>query len=637
MYGNTPRGGPLPSEIGDLGGQQTFPKRSPDQKEGTSSTELRGDAQDIEYDSFLDVTDETHHKGPVRSRKETLKARNPKKTKPEKGSYPGLPSSNSAEGSSMGRAGRLKKKASKIFSTTGARSDSKRPDMPTTDSASTAAGLSRMQSRSTGTSGERRDSLTTTSSEFSIASAHEAAAGPSSHLSLSPPSRRSSHSSARSSARSFFKNRRSSSQREELPTLPSRQQAPSHLPLTTNVPLSQPIPVSSSVLAARNPGGNSLRDWEHGEDSGTFTDVPEVITTSATPGPPAQRGVGAQNPSATDGQPPGIGGRMTNWFANIIPGTAGTSGVSGNAVPGRGNMFTSNPGDTRASTRPESLMSANSGPIPTSSSAPGRASFSSVPGDLTSSSVNASTASPGRKMTSTTSFLQAARQKAAGMGRWVLDSEALPDGNEPIWILGVEHRYDAGDDKLLDLDASNSEEGSWGRQYASRNSTTTSSGSPKSKHPQTKRGGSPSPSSLSTNSSNYFSSRTGMAIGNLSLTSSPSKKGKGAGTPDGEGVLGSPGRGMRSLLSISKEKDKPSPTVSPWPDECKHACCTTRYTVLTDKPLAQSYEIFDRSSGALIVLSMLPYFRFRRRYSCPILKLIWKLNSHPSPTSHKRY
>lgn len=159
------------------------------------------------------------------------------------------------------------------------------------------------------------------------------------------------------------------------------------------------------------------------------------------------------------------------------------------------------------------------------------------------------------------------------MSRWVLDSEALPEGTEPIWILGVEHRYDIGEDKMGETDASNSEEGSWGRQYASRTINTTSTGSPKSKHLQTKRGGSPSPSSLATNSSGYFSGRTGMTLGNLNLTSSPSKKGKGAVTPEGEGALGSPGKGMRSLLSMSKDREKSSPTALSWPDGCEFRSC----------------------------------------------------------------
>jgi hypothetical protein len=558
MYGKAARkGGDLPSEFGDLGGQQVFPKRETSPKDRT----MRRDIPEDVGDSFFDVADDADK----RSRKDTLRAK-PKKTKSEKGTYPGLPPSEQPA-QSMSR--RLKKKASKLFSKP--RTESERPELPTTDSTSTAAGLSRMQSQSTGTSGERRDSLTTTSSEFSVTSANEPVAGPSSHLSISPPSRRSSHSSARSSARSFFsKSRRSSSQKDEPPAVPYRQQGPSHLPL------GQPIPVSSSLPATRNPRGNSLRDWEQGEDSGTFSDIPEVVTTSATPGPSALRSSETYSGYPTDAQQPGIGGRVSNWFANIIPGNAGTGGVSGTAVPGRGNMFTANPGEGRASTRPESLMSANSGPIPTSVSAPGRASFSSMPGDLTTASGNSLTASPGRKMTSTTSFLQAARQRAAGMGRWVLDSEALPEGTEPIWILGVEHRYELGPEDRLGEDASNSEEGSWGRQYA-KTSGSASTGSPKSKHLQTKRAGSPSPSSLSTNSSNYFSSKTGVNIGSLNLTSSPGKKGKGSGTSDGDGALGSPGRGMRSLLSMNREKDRQSPTAQSWPDECEVSLCNEKY------------------------------------------------------------
>jgi hypothetical protein len=66
-------------------------------------------------------------------------------------------------------------------------------------------------------------------------------------------------------------------------------------------------------------------------------------------------------------------------------------------------------------------------------------------------------------------------------------------------------------------------------------------------------------------------------IGSLNLTSSPGKKGKGSGTSDGDGALGSPGRGMRSLLSMNREKDRQSPTAQSWPDECELSLCNEKF------------------------------------------------------------
>lgn len=551
MYGRTPPGASLTSEFGELGIRATGSKRDLGDQDRTMIGYSREREPEAGYESFLDVGVER------RSRKETLKAK-PKKSRGEKEVLAGLPSS---ETPPRGPGGRLRKKASKIFRIDKPKAsvgEFERPDAVERDSAvsvPTQYDVSRSQSRSTSASLDERASLTTTSSEFSLPSDNRRPSGPSSQtsqLSLSPPSRRSSRSSARSL---FGKGRRRSSSKVEDASLPGptsyKRRDSSNSALGQAIPSSSTVPLSATIRQ---------RDAEDQSSLSQFTEIPEVITTSATPGPSSQKRTESYGLPSADMQQPGIGGRMSNWFANMIPtATAGTSTSPTPTAGPRAGLLGNNV-EGRASTRPDSIMTTRSGSIPSSTSAPARASFSSMPGDMIFSPGAPQTASPGRKMTSTTSFLQAARQKAAGMGRWVLDSEAIPEGSESIWILGVEHRYDdAAEDPSLEADVSNSEEGSWGRQYSS----TRATGSPKSKRMGIKRSGSPSPSSLSTTSSNYFSNK----IGSLNISGSPNKKGKSPGTVETENPNASPGRGIRSLFPLNK--DKSVSTTQVWPDSCE--------------------------------------------------------------------
>jgi len=562
MYGRTPPGANLTSEFGELGSRASGSQGDRDQTDRTMIASTREERESATgYDSFLDIGI-TRNKG--RARKETLKAKpaktGSKKFRGEKEVLAGLPGS---ETPTRGSGGRLRKKASKIFGIDRPKTsiaESERPDAVERDSTTsvpTQYEVSRSQSRSTNESLDERASLTTTSSEFSLPQDSRRPSGPSSQtsqLSISPPSRRSS----RSSARSLFGKgrRRSSSKVEDVPlTGPTSYKRRG----SSNSALGQSLPSSSTV-----PLNATIRQWEAEDQSSLsqFTEIPEVITTSATPGPSTQNRTELYGLPSADMQQPGIGGRMSNWFANIIPtAAAGTSTSPTPASGPRGGLSGDN-ADGRASARPDSIMTTRSGSIPSSTSAPARASFSSMPGDTIFSSGTPLTASPSRKMISTTSFLQAARQKAAGMGRWVLDSEAIPEGSESIWILGVEHRYDdAPEEPSLEADISNSEEGSWGRQYSGTRATS----SPKSKRMGIKRSGSPSPSSLSTASSNYFSNK----VGSLNISGSPSKKGRSPGAAETENAAASPGRGIRSLFPLNKDKEKSISTNQVWPDSCE--------------------------------------------------------------------
>jgi hypothetical protein len=586
MFGKTSVRASTTSEFGELGGRPVELKRDTSDRDRTLLSRSRDKEDDGEYDSFLDVGVE-RNKG--RSRKETLKAK-PVKTSNKKfrGDKEVLSELPSAETPPRGTAGRLRKKASKIFKIDKPKTtpiESERPDIVALESSSSIPqAVSRIPSRSTSASLVRQDSSTTTSDGFSITSGNGQPFGSSSQisqLSISPPSRRSS----RSSARSLFKSRRSSAskpdhQSQPVPSVYKRQGS-------SNLPLGQPLSVSSSLPLNTIPFNDVARNQEQGEESplGQFTEIPEVITTSATP---AQKKAGYDLPSAEQS---GISGRMSSWFANIIPNTAMTTSVT--VAPGmgsRGNLF-GVPGEGRSSTRPDSIVSANSGPLPSSVSAPSRASFSSMPGDATSGINASTTASPSRKTNSTTTFLQVARQKAAGMGRWVLDNEALPDGTDPIWILGIEHRFDvSSEDRSGEVDASNSEEGSWGRQHSN---TTTSNGSPKSKRLGIKRSGSPSPSSPSTNSSSYFGNKAGLNVGNLNIGSSPNKKSKSPTVIEGDNPGSSPNRGIRSLFPLNKDREKLSSSTASWPESCKHYYTTwTTRRMLTSSGLESVLQDF---------------------------------------------
>jgi hypothetical protein len=50
----------------------------------------------------------------------------------------------------------------------------------------------------------------------------------------------------------------------------------------------------------------------------------------------------------------------------------------------------------------------------------------------------------------TQTFLAAARQKAVGGVRYLLDGDALPEGTEEVWVRGVVHRFQDGGDAWPD-------------------------------------------------------------------------------------------------------------------------------------------------------------------------------------------
>jgi hypothetical protein len=539
------------------------------------------------YDSFLDVG--AADKGRSRSRKETLKAtKTLKKDKKDKIANDVATNSNEDNvESNKSSGGRLRKKASKLFRSDKRKSnssDTKRPVLISTGS-STVSNISNVsESRPADLSSERRDSSTTLSSEFSLTSNNEqhiASSTPSSGLSLSPPSRRSSAASGRS----FFRSRRrSSSNRKESSgsSAPSafKRRGSSNSQLTSSVSLGPVVSASTSLPPHRAFRLDSIHASDRGDDS-SFMQIPEIpslITTSATPGPIRQESYGSNRSD----QQQGLGGRMSNWFANIMPTNVSLTGNGGTALGERRSQDSVRP---VRPVRPESLLSAKSGPLPTSVSAPARTSFSSIPSDSQASS------SPKGKVSST-SFLQAARQKAAGMGRWVLDSEAAPDGLNSIWVLGVEHRFDNSTDLLAaDTDASTSEEGSWGKRQSGK---TTSGGSPTGKRLGFKRNGSPSPSNPNDKTNNYFNSKTGMAINNMNLTGSPGKRSK-ASSGDGD----SPGRGMRSFLNMGSGKDNKSPSeASLWPESCRFFRARYSSSAGTDYTSQQSSRTIAPLSGA---------------------------------------
>ncbi len=106
-----------------------------------------------------------------------------------------------------------------------------------------------------------------------------------------------------------------------------------------------------------------------------------------------------------------LSSRMSNWFTNMLPNTS----QSWSNVP-------SGPGNSNRSDTSRSPFISSTG--------------SSIPSQSSSSS-------PGRKLPQVaTNLLAAAKQKATGGMRYLIDSEAQPDGCEdPIWVMGVAHAY----------------------------------------------------------------------------------------------------------------------------------------------------------------------------------------------------
>lgn len=517
-------------------------------------------------ESFLDVGAELEHK---RSRKDTLKARSNQHDKSSGAAKqsrrshghgpPGLPEQEASQHKK--RVGLLTKKASKLFKLD--KSKSRNETLrPRTANLETSLGDDRSLSCSPpSTHPSRRDSLTTTCSELSMSSAHEQCDDSATHVSVSSTSRPSSASS--NGHLNIFKpkSRRGSSNnhsnKADIPVLvPSPNSQTEYL--RDDVGNLQGLaPTSSSNSHAQNSRPLGTDDWEEEDLSSIRTkpNFPQVITTSATPDQVRSRNALESLPSAVEGSnQPSLGGRMSNWFANIIPGnaSAGPSQLPHDRSSGGPTRWGNAdlPLDGRHSVRTNSSGSNQSNPIVSSASAPARTSIGST-GDSVFNYAASSTASPSRKLTTTSTFLQVARQKAAGVGRWMLDNEAQPDGcQDPIWVLGLQHRSDAPmDERGLELEDT-SEEGSWGR-YQSGGRLATSPNSARS----------PSPSSGS-----YFSSKVGPTP--LLPGVSPSRKSLTSVAGDGESSQGSPGRGMRSLLS--KNRDKPSNALmATWPDECE--------------------------------------------------------------------
>lgn len=146
----------------------------------------------------------------------------------------------------------------------------------------------------------------------------------------------------------------------------------------------------------------------------------------------------------------------------------------------------------------------------------------------------------------------------------------MPDGcTDPIWILGVEHRFDQGDSgKEMDTEPEGSEQGSWGRKDSAGLLS-----SPTVKRMGIRRAGSPSPSMASTTtSSTLFGGRNVFGMGGLG---SPGRKGRVVSTgPEeleyvGGGGEGSPARAGRGLGVKGKEKDRMVAAGTTWPDECE--------------------------------------------------------------------
>ncbi len=333
-------------------------------------------------------------------------------------------------------------------------------------------------------------------------------------------------------------------------------------------------------------GGASLplfrsRSRERERDRDADERALHSVAEDGPTGAPAQRRPGS---SAQGGNLPQ---RMSAWFGHILP-TGAQAQAQLQPQPGDSSSFAAH----RLS-GPPSLTDRD------------RASFASSPSRQRDP--QGVTASPSRKIPgagAATQFLAAARQKAVGGVRYLLDSEAHPDGcEEPIWVMGVRHGYD-GMIEGADAGASGSVADRPGSvvdiSLAATRKTSHDSGSTNSDGT-----GQASTSGVGSRLTQLFGNTgQGAVLGSFS----PGRKDRAAQAQAAEGGE-SPSRPGRMK---GKEAKRESVAARQWPQGCEsgHPCGSLASADLFPHP--QSMTTSAPSSGAPTDRSTLQSRRYHR-------------------------